>query len=151
MNTCTVPAARRLSLRHGRRAPVSRRVWHGVAIIEMALILPLFLLVLFGIVEYGFALYNKAIITNASREAARDAIIFRVTKRTQAEIETYATSLCSSRVVSFGSSNCSAVASFTSPAKSGDPLTVTVNYDYKGFYTYLSNGSITASTKMNFE
>lgn len=137
-----------------RRKRSAKGAQRGVAIIETVLVLPLFLLVLFGIVEYGFALYNKAIITNVSREAARDAIIFRVAKKTSTQIVTYATSLCSSRVVSFGSSTCTASAacvSACSSAQAGEPLTVTVNYDYKGFYTYLGSGSISASTKMNFE
>ncbi len=39
----------------------------GAAAIEMALITPLLLILLFGIIEFSLILYDKAIITNASK------------------------------------------------------------------------------------
>lgn len=48
----------------------------GAALVEFAVILPLLLLIVFGIVEFGFIFYNQAILTNASREGARRAIVF---------------------------------------------------------------------------
>jgi Flp pilus assembly protein TadG len=47
----------------------------GVAAVEFALVMPLLLVLLFGIIEFGFILYDKAMITNASREAARAGIV----------------------------------------------------------------------------
>ncbi len=49
----------------------------GVAAIEFALLLPFLLLVLFGIIEFSILLYNKAMITNASREGARAGVLYR--------------------------------------------------------------------------
>jgi Flp pilus assembly protein TadG len=49
----------------------------GAAVVEFAVILPLLLLIIFGIVEFGFIFYNQALLTNASREGARRAIVFR--------------------------------------------------------------------------
>ena len=49
----------------------------GTAMVELAIILPLLLIVLFGIIEFGLILYDKAVITNASREGARAGIVFR--------------------------------------------------------------------------
>jgi Flp pilus assembly protein TadG len=46
---------------------------NGGAAVEFAIILPLLIALLFGIVEFGLLLYNKQIITNASREGARDS------------------------------------------------------------------------------
>jgi Flp pilus assembly protein TadG len=43
---------------------------NGGAAVEFAIILPLLIALLFGIVEFGLLLYNKQIITNASREGA---------------------------------------------------------------------------------
>ena len=43
----------------------------GLSILEFAIILPLFFLLLFGIIEFGVLMYDKAILTNASREGAR--------------------------------------------------------------------------------
>ena len=48
----------------------------GAAMVELAIILPILLLVLFGIIEISLILYNKAMITNASREGARAGIVF---------------------------------------------------------------------------
>jgi Flp pilus assembly protein TadG len=49
----------------------------GAAVVEFAVILPLLLLIIFGIVEFGFIFYNKAMLTNASREGARRAIVYQ--------------------------------------------------------------------------
>ena len=48
----------------------------GASAVEFALILPLLIVILFGIVEFGLLMYNKAVITNASREGARAGIVF---------------------------------------------------------------------------
>ncbi len=49
---------------------------NGAAAVEFAIILPLLLLLLFGIIEFSLLLYNKAMITNASREGARTGVVF---------------------------------------------------------------------------
>ena len=43
----------------------------GSVVVEFALIFPLLLFIVFSIIECSLALYDKAVITNASREAAR--------------------------------------------------------------------------------
>src|SRR5512146_3002210 len=50
----------------------------GASAVEFALILPVLMAILFGIIEFGFILYDKAIVTNASREGARRGIVYRV-------------------------------------------------------------------------
>jgi Flp pilus assembly protein TadG len=50
------------------------RCQKGASAVEFALVLPLLLVFVFGIIEFGIMLYDKAIITNASREGARVAI-----------------------------------------------------------------------------
>jgi Flp pilus assembly protein TadG len=57
----------------------------GAAAVEFALVLPILILILFGIIEFGFALYNKEVITNASREGARYGIIMRIPSRYSAD------------------------------------------------------------------
>jgi Flp pilus assembly protein TadG len=47
----------------------------GQALVEMALIMPLFLLVVFGITEFGRALYILNSLNNAAREGARRASV----------------------------------------------------------------------------
>ena len=48
----------------------------GASAVEFALVLPLLIVILFGIIEFGLLMYNKAVITNASREGARAGIVF---------------------------------------------------------------------------
>jgi Flp pilus assembly protein TadG len=47
---------------------------NGVAAVEFAIILPFLVVLIFGMIEFSLVLYNKAMITNASRVGARDAI-----------------------------------------------------------------------------
>jgi Flp pilus assembly protein TadG len=47
----------------------------GAAVVEFAFVLPLLLVILFGIIEFSFLLYDKAMLTNASREGARVGIV----------------------------------------------------------------------------
>lgn len=48
----------------------------GASAVEFAIVLPLFLLFIFGIIEFGIIMYDKAMITNASREGARIGILY---------------------------------------------------------------------------
>jgi Flp pilus assembly protein TadG len=47
----------------------------GVAAVEFAVIAPLFFLLVFGMIEFGRAVMVQQIITNASREGARYAVL----------------------------------------------------------------------------
>jgi Flp pilus assembly protein TadG len=48
----------------------------GAAAIEFAVILPLLLVIIFGIIEFSVYFFDKAVITNASREGARAGVVF---------------------------------------------------------------------------
>jgi TadE-like protein len=58
--------------RHGS-APNQRQSEQGAAVVEAALILPLFVLLIFGIIEVGSMFLNFSAVRNASRDAARQA------------------------------------------------------------------------------
>ena len=45
----------------------------GAAVVEFAVIAPIFFTMVFGIIEFGRIILVQQLITNASREAARDA------------------------------------------------------------------------------
>ncbi|MFT5728447.1 MAG: Flp pilus assembly protein TadG [Desulforhopalus sp.] len=49
----------------------------GATLVEFVLVLPLLLLFTFAIIEFGILMYDKAMITLGSREAARAAIVWR--------------------------------------------------------------------------
>src|SRR5688572_27718418 len=53
----------------------ARRFRSGNAVLDMALIMPLLVMLTFGAVEYGFALYIKHTLQAAAREGARAAIV----------------------------------------------------------------------------
>lgn len=119
----------------------------GVALVEFAIVLPLLIILVFGIIEFGFIIYDKAMITNASREGARLGIVFRVdptngeyispdTGTVQAMIETKITQYLSNHLISLGSNTpppslsnggITTIVSGTSP---GGELTVNIIYPY---------------------
>lgn len=47
----------------------------GAAAVEMAIVLPVLILILGGIIDFGRAFYTQVIITNGAREGARAAIV----------------------------------------------------------------------------
>ena len=50
---------------------------NGASAVEFALVMPLLFVLIFGIIEFGIFLYDKAVITNASREGARAGVVAR--------------------------------------------------------------------------
>ena len=46
----------------------------GQALVEFALVLPIFMLILSGVLDFGFMLYSRMTVINASREGARLAV-----------------------------------------------------------------------------
>ena len=105
----------------------------GGAMIEFALVLPLLLLVIFGIIEFSIALYDKAVITNASREGARAGVIFRTPAITDEQISAIVVNASEAHLITFGAAATPQV-SVTRPngATAGNPLTVTVAYEFTG-------------------
>jgi len=129
----------------------------GIAAVEFALVLPILVLLAFGIIEFSLALYDKAVITNASREAARSGIVYRVPPVTDAEIADVVDNYCQSRLVTFGSSTQPASTVVRAGNEPGSELRVRVQYPYTflvlpNFVTQLT-GSIllTAETAMRME
>jgi len=101
----------------------------GVALVEFAIVLPLLLFLLFGFIEFGVMLYNKQVITNASREGAR-AAINPVPKKTQTEVFDIVTEYCD-RLIYFGTKNDINISPSLDPDRNfGDEVTIRVNWQY---------------------
>lgn len=103
--------------------------------VEAAIVLPLFLVLMFGIMEFGLVMYDKAVITNATREAARSGIALRSPVLTGTQIQGLAqnviTTYCGTHVISFKSGQtCTATATQQAPDAYGTPLNITVTYNY---------------------
>jgi hypothetical protein len=77
----------------------------GAAMIEFALVLPVLLIVLLGTVEFSLLLYDKAMITNASREGARLGIVWdlqgSLTHPTCADVETRADQYLKNNLINY--------------------------------------------------
>lgn len=108
----------------------------GLAMVEAAIILPVFILIMFGIAELGIVLYDQAVITNISREAARSGIALRTPELTDAQIQTIATDICTGNgtrdiVIGFRlGETCTVPPPIRTTDANGDLLSVTVNYNY---------------------
>jgi Flp pilus assembly protein TadG len=139
----------------------------GVAVVEMAIILPILMILIFGIIEFGFIIYNKAMITNASREGARLGIVFHVTdgvldpisdltitERINSYLGTYLVSLGAPSTPVIDISR--AENPETGDLSPGGTLTVDVSYDYRFLILNLFGGSgptvgLGSRTVMRFE
>jgi hypothetical protein len=52
-----------------------RKKRRGAAVVEFAIVAPVFFLLVFGMIEYGRMVMVQQILTNASREGARQAVL----------------------------------------------------------------------------
>jgi Flp pilus assembly protein TadG len=157
----------------GRQPPfrfrrVARRQ-SGAAVVEFAFVLPLLLLLLFGIIEMSVMLYDKAVITNASREATREGIVYSSPYMSSTSIVSVATSNLSKNLITFGGTGTpsASVSPSAGCTASGSPITVTVTYPFVGLAigsavientpinplaSFAKNAlTLTASTTMNCE
>ena len=118
--------------RVGRRTPC-RASQRGTSAVELALILPVFLLLVFGLMELSVALYDQAVLTNASREGARAGIVLRNPKLTSAEIQQLVLDYTAGNLITFGAAVTPVVTvTQSSPATFPNPLKVSVSYTYTG-------------------
>ena len=103
----------------------------GTSAVEFAIVLPLLVVFVFGIIEFGLLFYDKAMVTNASREAVRAGIVYRDPAVTVAEMQSVVDSYCAGRLVSFGGGPSPTSTVPSGPcANHGDPLVVNVTYQY---------------------
>ncbi len=133
----------------------------GSEIIEFALVLPLLMILIFGIIDFSIELYNKAVITNASREGARAGIVFQSPARSATELQTDVTTVvndyCKTYLITFGGPSSPVVdVSVTLDADGHQQLTATVRYSYvfsviPNFIPSITNPTLTATTVMRME
>lgn len=132
-----------------RDQPVRPR--RGAAAVEFALVAPLFFLFVLGIVEFGRAMTVQQIITNASREGSRRAIIDGATPN---EVETLVSSYLANAQV--GGATVAITPGAFDVLNFGDPITVEVSVPYDqvsllGTSRFLGGRTLTARTEMRAE
>jgi hypothetical protein len=132
----------------------------GASAVEFALVLPILILVVFAIIEFSVALYDKAMITNASREGARAGIVFRIPPVTDEEIGNVVNTYLGGNLITFGgpaAASTTVIRNGSNPPNPGDELKVTVDYTYTfliipNIITRLSGGiTMVAETVMRME
>ena len=128
----------------------SRRTQRGASAVEFALILPILILLFFGIVDFGLLIYDKQVITNASREAARAGIVQKVPRPGVSDITAVVDAYAKDRLVTFGSNKNVATSVPSGPcAAFGQDLVVSVSYNY-GFL-FVTTVNLTSQTIMKCE
>ena len=96
---------------------------HGAAAVELALVLPIIMVLVFGIVQFGFY-YNATIeLSGAAREGARSMAIDKTTATAQTVAKAAAANSCQ-----VASDPCTvAVSTATNTCPAGTDVTVTVS------------------------
>ena len=131
----------------------------GNAILEFAIMLPILILLISGIIDFSLLFYDKAVITNASREGARYGVILQTTYPTSTAVQTYTKAYCANRLITFASPAPVVTVTVTPSSgapKFGDSLTVTVNYTYTDimlhhFFGHSQLFNLSATTVMAYE
>lgn len=141
----------------------------GAQIVEFALVLPLLLVIMMLIIDFGFLVYNKAVITNASREAARAGTVLTATPWTVNGVASVACTYARDSLIT----TTIGTPAFCSgppypgivvrnpngnvPPHFGDPVTVEITYVYSGLLKNVTGWitetpwTLVATSTMNHE
>lgn len=108
----------------------------GQAMVEFALILPIFLLILCGILDFGWLFYNQLSLNNACREGARYAV---VNTADGADTQAIINHIENTTTTVFANDGVDITVTYSSPSDptSGD-ITVTLEADISFFTPVLS-------------
>jgi Flp pilus assembly protein TadG len=132
---------------------MKRKSERGAIIVEFAMIFPLLVLLLIGIIDMSLILYNKAVLTNASREGCRAGIVAQDRTNTSlidAHIQAVVSNYCQNHLVSFSSNTPLTTVTWPSPVSFGNPLEVTVTYNH-GFLALPNMSSFTNPFNLSAE
>jgi Flp pilus assembly protein TadG len=125
----------------------------GAAAVEFAVVAPLFFLLIFGMIEFGRMVMIQQVITNASREGARAAVLDGATSTAvKSAVVTY----MANGGVTVTTSNVTINPTDPTTAATGSPVTVTVSvaFDQVSWLPspmFLGGKQMTASTVMRRE
>ena len=142
------PGQRRPGLIRRRGRALRGRDRRGAALVEFAVVAPLFFATIFSIVEFGRLVMVEQIMTNAAREGARRAVL---EQSTASEVEAAIAGYLDS--TSIPGATVTVSPSDLSRAGFGEPIRVTVSVPY-GDVSWLPaswlfrESSITASSVM---
>lgn len=121
----------------------------GAAAVELAIILPFLVVLVFGMIEFGIMFYDKAVLTNASREGARAGI----TGLGDPEIKQIVLNYCNVNLVNLGGNDAFDPNKILISSDAND-LIVRLEYSYDllfGSIFGFNNTTISAETVMRME
>jgi Flp pilus assembly protein TadG len=140
---------------------ILQRRERGAATVEFAIVAIVLFLFVFGIIEFGLLMFDKHILTNASREGARAGVVMRANRLSDAEIQNTVRRYAQGHMVSFRASSTLVFDPPISPVESsrvgnlfGTDLVVTVTYPYNFMFLSgigLGPINLTAETRMKME
>jgi len=107
----------------------------GAAVVEMAIILPLLLLLILGLVEFARGYNTRVTLTHASREGVRELAISGDPVSATAATKTAATPLDPDQV-SVSTTSCDP----------GEPTSLTASYPFSYTILFFGSGTITLET-----
>ena len=124
----------------------------GVAAVELAICLPILILLVCGSIEFGLLFYNQQVITNASREGVRAGI---VAEAETTDIIQIVKNYCNGKLINLNGANELQTDAVTVSGPDGDDdLTVSVIYDYNflfGGILGFTEKTLSAQTIMRME
>ena len=118
---------------------------------EFAVVAPIFLLLVFGMIEYGRMVMVQQVLTNASREGARRAVLDGSTNSDVVDVvDQYLSS------ASINGANVTVTPTNPEDAAFGDPVTVSVDIQFSQVSwlpspMYLGGRTLSATTVMRRE
>ena len=104
----------------------SFRKQRGAAAVEFAVVAPIFVLLLFGMIEYGRMVMVQQMLTNATREGARRAVLDGTT---MADVKTTVNDYLTSGSITVNDDEIT-VTPDPSAASFGDPVTVSLTIPF---------------------
>ncbi|MEX2175713.1 MAG: TadE/TadG family type IV pilus assembly protein [Pirellulaceae bacterium] len=130
-----------------------RRNRRAAAAVEFAIVAPVFFLLVFGMIEYGRMVMVQQVITNASREGARRAVLDGAT---YTEVKKVVDKYLDSASIDEASAEVDTSPDEPADAEFGDPVTVTVSIPFDEVSwlpspMYLGGKVLTATTVMRRE
>ena len=124
----------------------------GQALVEFAMVLPVFFLIVAGMFDFGLGIYSDLTLVNAAREGARlGAIEPGETDAIEAHVRAMAGNLDDGRLTVAITCQRPSGGSFTSCAspewQPGDATLVSVGYTYRTFFPLLFGSEIPLSSE----
>jgi Flp pilus assembly protein TadG len=128
-----------------------RRNRRGAAVVEFAVVAPVFFLLVFGMIEFGRMVMVQQLLTNAAREGARVGVL---DSSTSTEVSNAVKSYLTAAKINNPTITCTP----TNPSSAtyGQPVTVTVSIPFNQVSwlpspMFLGGQSMTASSAMRRE